>query len=58
MRAVTRCHANQNGERINPTYGCGDAELVGPSAPLIRLTRFPNSVADPMSQAVEGIDDD
>jgi hypothetical protein len=55
MRAITRCHANQNGERINPTCGCGDAELVGPSAPRIQLTRFRNSVADPMSQAVDGL---
>ena len=33
LRAITRCHSSQNGERINPTYECGDGKLAGPSAP-------------------------
>ena len=32
MRAIIRCYASQNGERINPTYESGDGKLVGPSA--------------------------
>jgi hypothetical protein len=34
IRAIIRCHASQNGERIDPTCECGDGKLVGPSAPL------------------------